>query len=675
MEIVTQNERLQEAILQAQHGHRVHPCHYITKAGACSCGKCDASTHGKHPALIGWQKAATTNEDIIRQWWEDEPEANVGLATGPGSDLLIVDIDVRAGKNGFADLQELDPVSLGFDGLETPKARTGSGGAQLYFRWPRGCKLTTGSGVGGKAIDYRGQGGNAIAPGSRNNLGAYTWILGLDEAMKAECPGWLLKFLETGKAPDESNGKPAAPQNGAGLILQVEEGPNLETHPGAGEGQRNALLCKLVGAALAAGTAPDEVMRQAIAWNRRCNPAKGEAGIRKSVQSIISKEFETLRARAAAKSSPPVNGIPGSRKLPELITRLSADVEEEELVWLWWNRFLIGHINIIAGDPGLGKSLLAVDAAARVSTGKNWPDGSSCEKGKVIYCTTEDAFSSVVKPRLTAAGADHKQITFVEGVDSHDGEGALFLDEHMHLLEDCLTKQEGQVRLLILDTLQSYVGAETNTSNNASSRRIMTPLKRLAEKHHAAVLCLEHLTKGATPRNATYRVQGSIAFTGAARSVWIVCKDPQDPQRRIVQAGKCNLSPDGEGLGLSYTIEGEVGRPYIVWGETNISTPLSQLMGEEQAAGDDEGKSEFHRACEWLTDFLSEPRLQEEIMQGAKSEMIAEKTLRRAKKHLLIGSKKIGTQWHWMPSPQVTIGGEPAPRDAIQDGQDGQGGH
>ena len=80
MESIHENPRLQEALLQAKHGHRVHPCHYPMEGGGCSCGKCDSSQHGKHPALTGWQNAASTTEATIRRWWTDQPECNIGLA-------------------------------------------------------------------------------------------------------------------------------------------------------------------------------------------------------------------------------------------------------------------------------------------------------------------------------------------------------------------------------------------------------------------------------------------------------------------------------------------------------------------------------------------------------------------------------------------------------------------
>ena len=108
-------------------------------------------------------------------------------------------------------------------------------------------------------------------------------------------------------------------------------------------------------------------------------------------------------------------------------------------------------------------------------------------------------------------------------------QASLLLNEHMANLDQKLTENP-DIRILIIDTLQSHIGSTVSTNNNSSVRGVMTPLKRLAEKHHVAVICIEHLTKSKTMagENATYRVQGSIAFVGVARSVWIVAKDNED---------------------------------------------------------------------------------------------------------------------------------------------------
>jgi putative DNA primase/helicase len=671
MKIVTQEERLQEAILQAQHGHRVHPCHYITSSGGCSCGKCDASTHGKHPALTGWQKTATTSEAIIRQWWTDEPEANIGLATGPSSDLLIVDIDIRDGKNGFQDLQELDPRGLGFDGIETPKARTGSGGGQLYLLWPDACKLTTGSGIGGKAIDFRGIGGNAIAPGSRNNLGQYEWILSLEDCGKEECPEWLLSFLMTGKAIER------APQ-ASGLILQVEDELSLEAHPGAEAGNRNGLLCKLVGSALASGIAPDEVIRQALAWNRRCKPPKAEAGIRKSAQALINSEFQKLREKASGSGQqalPTLKGLPASPAAEMvLITRQASTIKPQVLRWLWPNHIQQGAVNLIAGPEGRGKSLVSVDIAARTSTGSAWPDGSPCERGRVLYCSAEENIEAVIVPRLMAAAADLTRIEIVDGLGSSSDEGKVLSDIDLKKCLPAVYKKlkdigEGEpFRLCIWDTFQS-VCLTVDHKSNTEQKAIVQPLQAIADELGVAMICIEHHNRGGLGRgNPDAAILGG-GLTRTARVIWHVVEDPESPESiRLFIPGKMNNCSKAEDLGWRFTFEDverciagqQVTLPRVEWLEpagVTIHEVQAKVNGEASSESKD-GSDEFHRACEWLKGFLTEARPQEEVKAGWKSELLSERTIRRAKAHLLIGSEQRDRKWFWMPSPQVSIGSE-----------------
>lgn len=192
------------------------------------------------------------------------------------------------------------------------------------------------------------------------------------------------------------------------------------------------------------------------------------------------------------------------------------------------------------------------------------------------------------------------------------------------------------------------------TNNNSSVRGVMTPLKRLAEKHHVAVLCIEHLTKSKMMKgeNATYRIQGSIAFAGAAKSVCIVAKDQEDTtgKRRYLQASKTNLAPDDSGLGLSFEINGPTGKPYIRWIETDISTPIDQLLTiPDGGPGDPQHSTEIGRCTDWLRETLTEPMLAKEIESGAKSEMFSGSTLRRAKTELGVRSARRDGQWCRLP--------------------------
>ncbi len=422
--------------------------------------------------------------------------------------------------------------------------------------------------------------------------------------------------------------------------------------PGESYAAEVARLCS------AAGASSVGLLRLPTIWPQ-CPVAGDLADFSEAFDSRTAEELRAMLERAAVE---PVEAADNSRKgtlrppvtEPRLMTVKASEVEPKDLDWLWAHRFLVGHINIIGGDPGLGKSMILIDVAARASKGMNWPDGSECKRCSVLYSTTEDGIEDTVVPRLIAAGADLERVHIVEGVKCHnDSEQPLLLNEHLRLLDDNLTENP-DIRILIVDTLQSHIGSAVTTNNNSSVRGVMTPLKRLAEKHHVAVLCIEHLTKSKTTagENATYRVQGSIAFAGAARSVWIVAKDQEDTsgKRRFLQAAKTNLAPDNSGLGLAYEIFGQTGKPVVRWLETDVSTPIDQLLRiPDGSTGDQSKGSELGRCCDWLADTLVEPMASKDIENGAKSEMIAPRTLKRAKEQLGIRAEKRGAVWYWIP--------------------------
>ena len=79
-----------------------------------------------------------------------------------------------------------------------------------------------------------------------------------------------------------------------------------------------------------------------------------------------------------------------------------ADVESRPLEWLWPDRIPLGKLTIIAGDPGLGKSLATLDIASRVSQGEPWPDQTDAinPKGDAILLSAEDDLSDTIRPRL-----------------------------------------------------------------------------------------------------------------------------------------------------------------------------------------------------------------------------------------------------------------------------------
>ncbi|GEM_PF-1590723 len=120
--------KLESAIVYAATGWRIVPCHSV-KNGKCTCRKQNCSKPGKHPRLKQWPNVATFDVETIRAWWTQWPDANVGVATGERSGIIVFDFD---GKDGELSLKEL--VERDSSILETRVHRSGSGGTHLFFR-------------------------------------------------------------------------------------------------------------------------------------------------------------------------------------------------------------------------------------------------------------------------------------------------------------------------------------------------------------------------------------------------------------------------------------------------------------------------------------------------------------------------------------------------------------
>lgn len=178
---------LEAAKQAAARGWRVFPVWWIEN-GQCAChrgAQCPSS--GKHPRLTGWQSLATTSADQLTKWAAEYPKANLGMATGAGSEVFVLDIDVKSG--GAASLLKLIKKHGWVDTLE---AETGSGGSHFFFLMPRGQDIRNSASIVAPGIDVRGSGGFVVLPPSVSNKGAYTWR---SEHQIVHAPEWLLASL------------------------------------------------------------------------------------------------------------------------------------------------------------------------------------------------------------------------------------------------------------------------------------------------------------------------------------------------------------------------------------------------------------------------------------------------------------------------------------------------
>jgi putative DNA primase/helicase len=162
---------LSAALYYASLGWRVIPLWGI-RNGRCECGKTDCPSAGKHPRLPAWPEKGTTDPDVIRSWWKHWPYANVGIVTGEGSGLVVLDIDPKScGFETLADLEEEHGALP-----DTLRVQTGGGGRHYYFIHPGVHVGTTRGEIGGRrtpGVDLRADGGLVVAPPSLHASGRY----------------------------------------------------------------------------------------------------------------------------------------------------------------------------------------------------------------------------------------------------------------------------------------------------------------------------------------------------------------------------------------------------------------------------------------------------------------------------------------------------------------------
>src|SRR5215203_3298185 len=311
---------------------------------------------------------------------------------------------------------------------------------------------------------------------------------------------------------------------------------------------------------------------------------------------------------------------------PEEIGKLLSGVEPEKVSWLWPSWLALGKLALVDGDPGLGKSAMTLDIAARVSAGKAFPDGAGCEPGGVVLLSAEDGLADTIRPRLDAAGADTSKILALATVPDENGHDRLLsIPEDLPLIEKGIRRVGAG--LLIVDPLMAFLSGDTNSHRDQDVRRALAPLAGLAERTGAAVLVVRHLNKAAA-NNPLYRGGGSIGIIGAARMAYVVGKDPQDENRRVLASTKNNRATPPQSLMFGLE-EAEGGSVRVNWlGPSEVSARDILATPQDQEHADARGE-----AVEFLEEVLVDgPVAASQVKEEAEDAGISERTLARAKK-------------------------------------------
>lgn len=350
----------------------------------------------------------------------------------------------------------------------------------------------------------------------------------------------------------------------------------------------------------------------------------------------------------------PTRNVPHADAKPKIV-RLS-DVKPTPVRWLWKGRIPLAKLSLLAGDPGLGKSMIGTDMAAHVSTGTPWPDlrDEPIEPGGVVLLSAEDDVDDTIRPRLDAAGANVSRIVAIQGVEFDDAgmkrTRSFNLERDLSALEDAI-RQVGECRLVVIDPVSAFLG-KIDSHRNADVRGLLAPLGDLAARNGLAVVAITHLTK-AYGGKAMYRATGSLAFTAAARSAWLVVADKDDSSRRLMLPVKCNLARMPTGLAYridSKAIDGVQDVPYLLWEAEPVTMTADEAVAAEVKQTHDRGLGRGEATVEWLANQLADgPVPPGEMENRARDAGFSWASVRRAQHRLGITSRKtgFGKGWIW----------------------------
>ncbi len=622
---------------------------------------------GKRPLHANW----TTREYNARKVISLCIKEGRNLGHRIAADELVVDVDPRnGGGDGFNGLM----ADLGIDSSEWPRNITGSGGYHYFLRKPADVPildtLKDYPGVEFKSKDRQVVAAGSIHPDTKKHYRFDDERPGMDEA--PPCPKSLLKLITRPQRESDIEGGQYSIEQIVKMLdsLDVTDFKDeskwrtlmMAVHDASGGEARQEFIDFSTGDADYADDA-DIIGRR---WDS-CHTDKDSRITYRTLRKFIADEGDADAMPQAEIDEGEFFGAedpedmdfegesnPDQTEAPGLTYEIAEDIEAEKIRWLWPGRFAIGKLGILAGFPDAGKSQITMNIAAIVSKGGKWPNGEGrAKRGAVLILSAEDDAADTVKPRLMAAGADLSQCIIVKSiVRTEETTRVLNLSDDLSRLTHVIRTERDNgrtVHLVIIDPISAYMGGRSkgDTFKNTEVRALLTPLVEWAAAMGVAIIAISHFNKSGNGR-ALYRVTDSLAFTAAARTVWLTVEE-EATGRKLFLKGKNNIAADPGGL--AYVIEGVtvadgIEAPRIVWdGPVDVTAEEALGQGERKETTLDTAKA-------FLGNLLAEgPRPASEVLTLAKAAGYSEITIRRAKSALAVQSIRDGfdseNSWRW----------------------------
>lgn len=501
----------QVALDLAKRGFRVLPCNPGSKIAS----------------LDDWPNASMDALGVAEQW---PGEAyNVAIHC---RGLAVLDVDVKGGRNGLADLKSLPAIP------DTYTVKTPSGGYHLYFRTPEGVEVSNSAKNLPAGIDIRGANGYVLAPGSVVDGKKYEV---LSTAPVAPAPEWLLERL---RAAPERKAEPGGTIGALDTPAAVERAKAIIAKAApAIEGERgNDTTYALAARLFPLGLSLDTVFELLQPWNDRCEPPWDDDELTRILENARTYKQEPTGYDNPLHGLEPVPAPPPAPSRLVFPSDVSLDAirerQEGALIQDLWHR---GEFAVIYGDSTAGKSFVALDLAYAIARGEPW-HGRQVKQGPVLYVCLEGA--SGFKLRMAACevarGKAGRNFAMLPGrlVLSRNAHGDAGLAEILTAAAE-LEKSAGKpVAAIVIDTLQrAMAGDDENSTSDMAA--FVDRIGKIQQRTGAAVVLCHHT-------NAAGNMRGSTALFASADAILKVAKAPG--KRRRVYVEKVKDVEDGYDL-------------------------------------------------------------------------------------------------------------------------------
>lgn len=489
---------------------------------------------GKRP-LVPWieYQSRRPTEDEIRQWWQQYPNANIGIVTGKISGVVVIDLDLdKDGNENGAGIYEQAPTDL--------IVKTGRGGYHLYYRYPEDVDHIPNRVGLLPGVDVRADGGYVVAPPSAHSSGRlYEWVR---RGEPGKLPPHLVGLL-TSHVPMERDGEESSSKWLSDLLA------------GVGEGQRNDACARLCGYLIGKDIPKDVVLAIIRQWNEKNRPPLPNHEVAATVESV----YKTASRRGTTLQSRPQDGGAGQVSTSPFsvvnIREYMAHHGSNQVSWLVQDWLPEATIGFVVAPPGSFKTWLAFDMAVSVATGTSFLGEYPVQRTGPVLVIQQEDFHGDIAQRLAVILQSRLDLKAEVVEDNqfevkappeipiyiHPDRNLRFADQ---VVMDALELRIRELRpaLVILDPL--YSAAMTDDYMTKSAEQMLR-LKIMRDRYGCSFLVAHHTTKYADNMERS-RLWGSQFLNALLETGWQVKRSENDGTIIVRRHFKVAKNPAGD---------------------------------------------------------------------------------------------------------------------------------